>query len=760
MTAATDETNGRGDGTSGAKRKRRDAPSAADDAPEAAAGNHFGAGGSPNEGGERKKKEKKKKKRQRAASNSSAADVPAVADADAAVVSESPGNNKKSKKKDKRKRKNERAKAKETHGASDGHVDPPGDSAVELSDGRAKKKTKKEKKKKQKKSEGGDGVSLRSKEADDKVVSSSAVEHYTPELRARRREKDRQHGTGDENGEDGGEGVTLLLFYQYVEPPWDDGQFREARTFVESEGRKRGLTGRMRVSPEGLNCTLTGSPSSVRGWCAALREYDGGRSRADVDTGEKKTEFSDTEFKLTDDLPPRQRFGKLNVFEVVEIVNYGLAGRRAPSISRHGGTHLEPREYDALLRSEDTVVIDVRNHYEANIGRFSPPEGGAEYVDPAMRKSTEFPMWLDKEETREKMRGKKVLMYCTGGVRCERASALLKQKIDAEEDVKSLGIKGVYQLQGGIDKYFKEFPGGGLWKGKNYVFDKRFAHAPPAVEARERTAKVAGKKGQDDSEAPTKPADGEGGGEEVAMGKCEACLKPWVSFLASDDIAAHSDSFSISPLALTRTRDPGKDMYRGKRRCPACGVPSLVCRDCFEADRAGTKKLGKEVRCDLCVAEDVKTKRDFRAREERETRDYERKLRERLGDEAYEPPTRRKHAITRKPRPNPDGITRLFLKNLCARSTDEASLLDLLGPATVTHVQWLTDRVTGKFYGSAFVEVRTPEDAGSALALDGARVMGRKILVKYQRADNKDVWPVPGTEVKVQAHAGAATLCN
>ena len=67
------------------------------------------------------------------------------------------------------------------------------------------------------------------------------------------------------------------------------------------------------------------------------------------------------------------------------------------------------------------------------------------------------------------------ITYQTGGVRCERASALLKQKIETEDDTKSLGIKGVYQLQGGIDKYFKEFPEGGLWKGKNYVFDKRFS---------------------------------------------------------------------------------------------------------------------------------------------------------------------------------------------------------------------------------------------------------------------------------------------
>merc|ERR1719162_1503900 len=101
-----------------------------------------------------------------------------------------------------------------------------------------------------------------------------------------------------------------------------------------------------------------------------------------------------------------------------------------------------------------------------------------------MRKSTEFPAWLDRPEVKEEMKNKQVLMYCTGGIRCERASALLKNKMETEEDTKKLGVKGVYQLQGGIDKYFKKFPDGGDWHGKNYVFDKRFAHAPPKIDGR------------------------------------------------------------------------------------------------------------------------------------------------------------------------------------------------------------------------------------------------------------------------------------
>jgi predicted sulfurtransferase len=340
-------------------------------------------------------------------------------------------------------------------------------------------------------------------------------------------------------------------------------------------------------------------------------------------------------------------------------------------------------------------------------------------IDPMMRKSTEFPVWLDKPETKEMLRGKQVLMYCTGGVRCERASALLKQKMETEEDTKELGIKGVYQLQGGIDKYFKQYPEGGLWKGKNYVFDKRFAHAPPAVEAVGQTIKkladeVDATKPEIKVKGETKSVAIPVSAAEEILSKCEACLKPW-------------------------------DMYRGKRRCPTCGVPSLICKECFEADKAGTKKL-KEVRCDLCVAEDIRNKRDLRAREEKEMKQYEQKLKSKL-DDNYEPPIQRKHAITRKPKPNPERITRLFLKNMCAKQMDEEKLLEFLQPARVTHIQWLTDRNTGKFYGSASIEVKTAEDAGSVLALDGSFVLGRRIRIKYQQTSSKDVWPPPNTKI-------------
>ena len=467
--------------------------------------------------------------------------------------------------------------------------------------------------------------------------------------------------------------VTLLLFYQYVEPPWDSEMYHKVLQYMQQLGDSLHLTGRMRGAKEGLNCTLTSSHESILKYCAALREFHEG-------------EFKDTEFKLTTDLPRPQAFPSLKVMPVTELVHYGLDGEKAPPIE-YTGVHLQPAEYHEKLAQSDTVVIDVRNHYEAAIGRFSAPH--SKWLDPKMRKSTEFPVWLDKESTKEELRGKNVLMYCTGGVRCERASALLKYKMEKDPEIKELGIQGVYQLQGGIDKYFKEFPDGGYWEGKNYTFDKRFAHAPPQKELAPKEEK-----------------------QKAVMGRCEACGKPW-------------------------------DMYRGKRRCPTCGVPSLICKDCFQADKDGIRKLDRNIRCDLCVEENITSKAQVRQRDEQDLKEYEAKMAAK--GIPIERENKPKQPKWHPPAPNPDGVTRLLLKNMCRKNMDEATLMDaILG---ITHIVWKTDRKTGQFFGSGWVEMATPEDAARAVGMSGKRVLGRPLYISYQPPDGKDAWPPLSSKV-------------
>jgi rhodanese-related sulfurtransferase len=252
---------------------------------------------------------------------------------------------------------------------------------------------------------------------------------------------------------------------------------------------------------------------------------------------------------------------------------------------------LEPQDYHQKLSEPNTVVIDVRNTYESDIGRFGKQEGigGATLIVPEMRKSTDFPAWINKEETKQKLQGKNVLMYCTGGVRCERASALLKKEYGDS-------VEGVYQLQGGIEKYLLQFPDGGFWHGKNYVFDKREAFS---VDNREgvggvlkvgsaavvpASASTCGNEGAaaapEKKKKKRKRAEVEGPPAEGILGVCVACSVPW-------------------------------DRYIGKKKCAMCGVPVLMCEKCCtkKADKplpsSSTKTPAPTavLRCPLCVAE-------------------------------------------------------------------------------------------------------------------------------------------------------------
>ena len=244
---------------------------------------------------------------------------------------------------------------------------------------------------------------------------------------------------------------------------WTKTQHKKARSFVIGLGAKLNVTGRGRCAAEGLNCTLTGSPANIRKFCQGLRAWN--------------PLFEETDFKLTDGLKAKERFKALTVRKTDELVAYGLAGENAPSLRENGTKHLNAIDYHNMMKEKDTVIIDVRNAYESAIGHFQPPKGGAELIDPKMRNSHEFPKWLTAPETQAKLTGKKVMMYCTGGIRCERASALLDSMSKGSDTLKP---KEIVMVRGGIERYMRTFPQGGYWKGKNFLFDKRFEQHPEA----------------------------------------------------------------------------------------------------------------------------------------------------------------------------------------------------------------------------------------------------------------------------------------
>ena len=142
-----------------------------------------------------------------------------------------------------------------------------------------------------------------------------------------------------------------------------------------------------------------------------------------------------------------------------EIVTLGVPG--VDAANQHG-THLTPEQWDALCADPDTIIIDTRNDYEVAIGTFK----GA--LDPQTSSFTAFPAWFDERAAQWKSAAKppKFAMFCTGGIRCEKATAF----------VKSRGFDDVFHLEGGILRYLEERPDGqGLFEGDCFVFDERVA---------------------------------------------------------------------------------------------------------------------------------------------------------------------------------------------------------------------------------------------------------------------------------------------
>ena len=262
--------------------------------------------------------------------------------------------------------------------------------------------------------------------------------------------------------------TTILLFYAYVDPQFKRYEQDKAIEYCTRVLTDNGCTGRLRLGREGFNGTLTGSYDGVRIFVEALRSKW-------PNTFASGLGDCDNNFKYVDGLLPSQRLKGLKVFPVTEIVTYGFDPKDAPLNKR--GTHLSPPEFHKALEQTNTICLDVRNFNESLIGKFVPPGDipvtGApgKVTDMLMRRSTDFPRWVDRNK--ERLEGKKVLLYCTAGVRCERASAFLRHK----------GIDDVYQLDGGVHRYLEHFKeGGGHWKGKNYTFDKRFAHGADNTE--------------------------------------------------------------------------------------------------------------------------------------------------------------------------------------------------------------------------------------------------------------------------------------
>jgi len=224
----------------------------------------------------------------------------------------------------------------------------------------------------------------------------------------------------------------ILLYYHYTKIP-DPEAFREKHHLFCLD---QNLRGRIIVAPEGLNGTVSGLEEDCQKYMSEL---------------ENDPLFKGIEFKVDQsDIPA---FQKMHVRVKEEIVRSSL-GHINPN--ERTGIHLEPKEFKKLKGDDDVVVLDVRSKYEHEMGRFK------DAITLDIENFRDFP---DKvEELKSSFADKKILTYCTGGIKCEKASAFLLEQ----------GFENVYQLHGGIIKYGLEV-GGEDFDGKCYVFDNRIA---------------------------------------------------------------------------------------------------------------------------------------------------------------------------------------------------------------------------------------------------------------------------------------------
>ncbi len=244
----------------------------------------------------------------------------------------------------------------------------------------------------------------------------------------------------------------ILLFYVFTPLPDPDA----IRVWQLDLCRSLGLRGRIIVSPHGINATVGGEMDALKRYTRALREYRGFRN-ADVkwSSGSGLTdEPGPSGFRESVDFP------RLSVKARDELVTFGVPDEIVVDERGvvGGGTHLQPKDLHDLVdrRGDDVVFLDGRNAFEAQIGRFD----GAVVPDAAT--TTDLLEQLESGAF-DHLKDKPVVTYCTGGIRCEVLTVLMKNR----------GFEDVYQLDGGIVRYAERYGNAGLWSGSLYVFDKR-----------------------------------------------------------------------------------------------------------------------------------------------------------------------------------------------------------------------------------------------------------------------------------------------
>lgn len=227
-------------------------------------------------------------------------------------------------------------------------------------------------------------------------------------------------------------GVAVLSFYKFVDL---DGLL-EIKDSLLSLCGENGINGTFILASEGINATVAGPREGIDGLIAYL---------------ESDTRFSGAQYKLS--YNEKSPFHRLKVKFKKEMVPMGVSGIRPQRLS---GERVPPEQWNELISRPDVLLVDTRNDYENRVGTFR----GA--VNPETEHFREFPEYV--RENLDPAEHKEVAMFCTGGIRCEKATSYLLE----------MGFKRVYQLEGGVLSYLEQVPREqSLWEGECFVFDDR-----------------------------------------------------------------------------------------------------------------------------------------------------------------------------------------------------------------------------------------------------------------------------------------------
>ena len=223
----------------------------------------------------------------------------------------------------------------------------------------------------------------------------------------------------------------ILSFYEFCDLDVDKVTKNKNKIFETSKNNS--ILGTIILSIEGINGTVSGSSDSIDILNQLMKDL-GYKCNIKFSVSEKKP------------------FKRLKVKIQKEIVTFMNLGKSA----KNTGTFIAPEDWDNFISNEDVKLIDVRNFYETVIGKF--PKS----IDPNTETFTDFIDYIDKELSANK--DQKIAMYCTGGIRCEKASSYMKD----------IGFKNIFQLEGGIINYLNKVEKNkGSWNGECFVFDER-----------------------------------------------------------------------------------------------------------------------------------------------------------------------------------------------------------------------------------------------------------------------------------------------